>query len=187
MRNLTLRLAALFFIAALAVPAQSEDMPPAPAELRGKSIIILWSEQRSQRHVGEPDFYPVKAGHDLRIYVSAEGRVFTRLTNTTGAGTGKGEQVSGGPPPTHPARVPEYGDRSMTLFMPFTKGGMRRASITFEPGHGKCSARVVHAREEGATEILAWSPITKKYVEFQSAKTFGEVCVIRDGNVFAEP
>src|SRR5262245_27116012 len=186
MRNLMVWLFALLFSSA---PLHAEDAAaPAPSELRGKSIIILWSEQRMQRHVGEPDFYSVKASHDLRVYVSGEGRVFTRLTNTTGSGTGKGEQVSsGGPPPTHPALVPEYGDKSMTLFMPFTKGGRRRATIEFEAGYGKCSARVVHAREEGATEILAWSPITKKYVEFQSAKTFNEVCVIRDGNVFAEP
>ena len=201
MRNLMVCLAALFFIAVLAaapVRAQdaqgapaaqdSADMPPAPAPLRSKSIVLRWQEERVQRHVGEPAFYQVAAAHELAVYVSGEGRVFSRLTNTTGAGTGKSEQVTrSGPAPQLVARVPEFGERTMTLFLPFQKGGMRRASMEFEPGFATCSARVIHAREEGATEILAWSPITRKFVEFQSARTFGETCIIRDGNVFAEP
>jgi hypothetical protein len=63
----------------------------APEALKGKSIVLTWSETRQQRHVGEPHFYSVNARVNLSLYVSTAGRVFVRRTNTTGSGSGSFE------------------------------------------------------------------------------------------------
>lgn len=158
----------------------------APAELRGKSLVLQWTEKRIQRHVGEPNFYPVAANHDLRVYIANDGRVFTRLTNTTGAGSGKTEQVAGQPAQGElVSRVPDFENRTMLLYLPFRQGGMRKAMIDFDAEYKGCKARVVFAREEGGKPMLAYSPITKKTVEFRSATTANERCSLRPGNVFA--
>ncbi len=158
----------------------------APPQLRGNSIVVRWNEDRIQRHVGEPNFYPVAASHVLSIYVSGEGRVFTRQVNTTRAGSGGGDQVAGLGKPDVPQRVPDFDGRTMYVYLPFNKGGMRRATIEFEADYKTCKARVALAREEGATEVLAFSPITKKMVEFKSVKTSTQTCTLRTGNIFSE-
>lgn len=172
-------------IVALAVLfGTSASAAEAPAELRGTSVVLRWKENRIQRDVGEPNFYPVGASHDLSIYIAADGLVFTRLTNTTGAGSGRTEQVAGLGAPDVTKRVPDFGDHSMVVFLPFRQGGMRRATIEFDRDYKTCKARVAFAREEGATQMLAYSPITRKMVEFKSATTSGETCTLRPGNIF---
>jgi hypothetical protein len=158
-----------------------------PAQLRGKSIIVTWSESRIQRHVGEADFKPVQATLDMSAYVSTAGRVFSRFTPTTRAGTASSEQIQGQPKPTpeYRARVPTFGERSMTLFQPFQKGGMRRLVITFDGAYDNCTAKVAYAKEEGARTSFGWSPITKQMVEFQSMAATGESCRVTAGNVFS--
>jgi hypothetical protein len=83
--------------------------------------------------------------------------------------------------------VPDFEDRVMILYLPFRQGGMRKATIHFEGDYKTCKARLVFAREEGGKPMLAFSPITKKTVEFKSATAAGERCSLRDGNVFAAP
>lgn len=171
----------MFVLVAAGSPAPAGE---APAQLRGNSIVLTWKEDRIQRHVGEPSFYPVAARHNLSIYISGDGLVFTRLANVTGAGSGKTEQVAGLKP--DPAlRTPDFGDRSLTVYLPFRQGGMRRVEVTFDGSYRNCKSRVAFAREEGAAQMLAFSPITKKMVEFRSATTSGETCTLRTGNIFA--
>ncbi len=155
-----------------------------PQGLHGKSILVTWTEARLKRHVGEPNFYNVSARHDLRIYISATGRVFSRLTNTTGAGSGNTEQVAGGGASPIPARVPAFGPEGMTLFMPFKSGGMRRLLATFDASFSSCNARVANAKQQGAATQIAHSPITKKDVEFSSVTPAAASCTVSAGNVF---
>lgn len=82
--------AVLSYTAIVPVPAVAAP----PSGLRGKAVVVSWSETRVQRHVGEPAFYNVTASHDLRVYVSGAGRVFSRPSNSTRAGTGQREQVA---------------------------------------------------------------------------------------------
>jgi hypothetical protein len=158
-----------------------------PARLRGKSIIVTWSESRIQRHVGEADFRRVDATLNMSAYVSTAGRVFSRFTPTTRAGTASSEQIQGQPKPTPEsrARVPTFGERSMTLFQPFRQGGMRRLVIAFDGAYDGCTAKVAYAKEEGASSSFGWSPITKQVVEFQSVTVSGEACRVMAGNVFS--
>jgi hypothetical protein len=81
--------------------------------------------------------------------------------------------------------VPTFGERSMTLFQPFLKGGMRRLVVTFDGAYNNCTAKVAYAKEEGARTSLGGSPITKQIVEFQSITASGEACRVVVGNVFS--
>jgi hypothetical protein len=72
----------------------------------------------------------------------------------------------------------------MTLFQPFTTGGMRRIDVAFDAAFGSCRAKVVSAREQGAGKMTAYSPITKRQVEFQSISPGSASCSLRSGNAF---
>ena len=167
------------------LPASAESST-APADLHSKSIVVSWAENRVQRHVGEPNFRPVNANQTMSIYISSAGRVFSRLNLATGAGTGSAERIQGDQKQSPMFRPwePTFGDKSMTLSQPFQKGGMRKLSIDFDAGLTGCKAKVAYVKDEGAQTSLAWSPITKKMVEFQSIAMIGESCAIKAGNVF---
>jgi len=167
---------------AAAAPAHAED---APAALRGNSVVLAWQEVRLQRNVGEPEFRTVHANHSLTLYVSSVGRVFSRMTFATRAGSATRDQVSGSTPDKGVARVPSFSGRTLTVFMPYRGvGGMRRVTVNFDDAFGSCTAKVLHAKEEGAPTRLGFSPITKKQIEFKEASASGESCAVKQGNVF---
>lgn len=176
---------ALFGSMSLTAAAQPAT---APEELHGKSIVVSWSENRVQRHVGEPKFYRVNANQTMSIYISSAGRVFARLNLATGAGLGSVERVQGEQRnnPTFRNWEPTFDGKSMVLTQPFNKGGMRKLEIEFDEARLGCKSKVLYVKEPGAETSLAWSPITKKMVEFQSIAMLGEVCSVKIGNVFGE-
>jgi len=158
-----------------------------PQQLVGKSVVVTWNESRIQRTVGQAEFRSVQASHVMSLYVGESGRVFSRLTNTTRAGSGSSEQVEGqsGNSQLFRARVPSFSGHSMTFFQPFQQGGMRRMVVDFDAGFASCAAKVAFAKESGAETSLTWSPIIHKMVEFKSATASGESCTVKSGNVFA--
>ena len=164
----------------LATQAHAAD---APAALKGKSVVVTWTETRQQRHVGEPNFHSVDAGHNLSMYISTAGRVFSRQTNTTRTGSGATEQVSGESGGAYPTRTPLFAGHSMTM-VGETKGGARRTLIEFDASFESCSARVATAFQSGKTSV-SLSPITKKYVEIKSVTANGASCSVKSGNVLA--
>jgi hypothetical protein len=156
-----------------------------PAALLGKSVVVSWNETRVQRRVGEANFRNVQAHHVLSVYVSEKGRVFSRLTNTIKVGSGSTDQIAGsGGRSSVPARVPTFSGGMMTIFQPFQAGGMRHITVNFDGSFGSCSASVSHAKEVGKKANIAYSPITKVYVEFRSITPSGTSCSMRSGNVF---
>ena len=162
-------------------PAVSATAAAAPSQLFGKSIVITWSETRTQRNVGEADFRQVNASHNLSVYVSSAGRIFNRLTNTTRRGTGATEQVAGS---QGARRVPSFRGKSMEMFAPFQSGGMRHVTVEFDAAFNSCSAQVTYAKPPGTTSSIAHSPITKRLIEFQSVTPGAASCAIQSGNVF---
>lgn len=153
----------------------------APEPLKGKSVVISWTETRQQRHVGEPNFYSVSASIKLSIYVSTAGRVFSRQTNSTSAGSGTNEQVAGERGGVVPTRTPLFNGQTMTVIGE-GKGGARRTLVDFDASFGSCTARVATAFESGKSAIL-FSPITKKNVEMKSVTSSGAGCSVQSGNV----
>lgn len=171
------------FIAALlfATPVFSAGAPP---QLKGKSIVVTWTETRQQRNEGGTDFRTVIANHKLAIYVSTAGRVFSKQTNQTRAGSGSTEQVAGeggGPG----ARTPLFSGQTMTVIAA-TQGGARRTVIDFDTSFTSCSAKAGTAFEDGKTKV-SMSPITHQRVEIKSVTTSGVSCSLENGNVLGGP
>jgi hypothetical protein len=169
--------AVLCLVLAQAAPAMADD---APKELYGKSIVVGWAEERIQRHVGEPSFYQVKAAHSLSVYVSTTGRVFNRITNTTQAGSASNDQVAGS---EGAGRVPSFSGRSMGMPLPYRSGGKRQVDIEFDAAFAGCTAKISFVKQP-ATQTMAFSGISKKWVEFQSVTPGQANCAVQNGNVF---
>jgi hypothetical protein len=155
----------------------------APEALKGKSVIVTWTETRQQRYVGEPNFYSVDASHNLSMYVSTVGRAFGRLTNSTRAGSGTTEQVAGESGGAYGTRTTLFDGQTMTV-IGVSKGGARRILIEFDASFASCSARVASGFEPGKSSVVL-SMITKKYVETKSVTTNGASCSVKSGNVLA--
>jgi hypothetical protein len=170
-------------IAWVVIASAAEAAAAPPAALYGKSVIISWSEMRQQRNVGEAAFRSVAANHSMSIYVSSAGHVFSRFAAQTRRGSGSSEQVAG--EGGHPeARVPSFGGRSMTLFVPFRSGGIRRIIVDFDAAFVACSTRVAYARELGQATSIGYSTITKNFVEFQTIEVGAPSCSVQSANVF---
>jgi hypothetical protein len=161
------------------LPTNQIHAAGAPEALKGKSVILSWSETRQQRHVGEPSFYPYNASVSLNVYVSTAGRVFSRRTTSTRAGSGTIERAPGG---TGQGKA-LFSGQTMTL-IGVTIGGAYRTSVDFDASFTSCSARVVLAFQSGRTSITL-SPITKRYLEIKSTTINGMSCSIRAGNELA--
>ena len=82
-----------FVFSILACPTVTLAAPP--SQLMGKSVVVSWTETRSQRNVGELEWRNVSASHTLSVYVSTAGQAFTRQVNSTRSGSGTLDQVSG--------------------------------------------------------------------------------------------
>jgi hypothetical protein len=173
----------LFCILVLLSPNLAYAAPP--EQLKGKSVVVSWTETRQQRNVGEPNFRSVNASHSLSIYVSASGRVFSRQVNRTRAGEGGTEQVAGEGGGAYPTRTPMFSGQTMTVIGE-AKGGARRTVITFDAAFASCTATTATAFEAGKSSI-SLSPITKKQVEIQSVTANGASCSLQTGNVFGGP
>jgi hypothetical protein len=166
----------LALIAAYPMPVRAD----VPKQLFGKSIVVAWPEERMQRNVGQPRFYQVKAAHNLSVYVSSAGRVFNRMTNMTGAGAASNDQLAGS---EGAGRVPAFDAQKMGMALNYRSGGSRQIEVEFNKAFDGCTAKVALVRQPGAP-IMGFSPITKKWIEFQSVTPGDASCDISNGNVF---
>jgi hypothetical protein len=164
-----------------AISASADVVPP--RALHGRSVLIAWNETRMQRNVGQPNFYQIKTNHGIDAYVSVKGRFFNRFTINTSVGNFSNDQVAG---IDGARRVPDFGERSLSMVLPFQTGGARKIEVEFDAAFGKCSAKVSYVKPSGATTDLVFSPVTKRIVEIQSMAPADERCSVREGNVFAD-
>jgi hypothetical protein len=172
----------------LVTPNPSNAVEGPPQQLLGKSVVVTWSENRIQRPEGASKFREVNATHNMSIYIGSSGRIFSRLTNTTGLGSGRIDHIqerSAGDPNVS-TRVTTFTGQSMTMDQPFRKGGMRHLLIDFGDQFDKCSAKLSYITEAGSLTSLAWSPITNRMVEIKSIGMSGEKCSVSTGNVFGD-
>jgi hypothetical protein len=166
--------------------SNAADAPP--QQLLGKSIVVTWSESRVQRDEGKANFKLVHATHNMSLYIGTSGRVFSRLTNTTGLGSGNTDHVQeqSASDPKVSQRATTFSGQSITVVQPFRKGGMRRLLIDLGDSFDKCSAMLSYVTEAGSLTSFAWSPITKKMVEFKSIEMSDESCSVLSRNVFGD-
>jgi hypothetical protein len=158
-----------------------------PKELYGKSIIITWTEHRSQREFGQADFRDVDVPLSHKIYISTTGRWFGRF-----AATGRGYEAarehvgtSGRNFEGGQSQV-QFSGRTITM-TGFTKGGLgRRITIEFNESFTSCEANIVAAKQAGSDVGAGINIYTGKPLEIRSRTVTSVSCSVRDGNVFAQ-
>jgi hypothetical protein len=178
----------LGILSALALLSDIAHAGSAPKELYGKSIIITWTEQRSQRQLGQVNFRDILDPLSNRIYISTAGRWFGRFASTfrgyegahEAVGTG-GTSAGGGP------RQVEFSGRTITT-TGTSKGGLaRRITIEFNESFTTCEARVTVAKQAGSEVVMGRNLYTGQSQEIRSATVSGRPsCSIREGNVFGQ-
>ena len=174
MPSKSLIVAGAILLLAAAKPAQAGP----PAQLLGKSVVIDWSDTRSQRDGDNPEYHTVSGSHTLSVYISTAGRTFIRQVNRTRAGSGRRDQAPG----QSGSRTAVFDGQTMTVFGQ-TRGGAQRTVVHFEGGFTGCSAATGLGFQSGQTSVSV-SPITGRRVEMRSLAVTGINCSVRNGNVF---
>ena len=162
----------------LLLAAASAARAEPPAQLFGKSVVITWTDTRSQRDGDNPEYHTVNGSHTLSVYVSTAGRTFIRQVNRTRAGSGRRDQAPG----QSGARTAVFEGQTMTVFGQ-NRGGAQRTVVHFGNGFTGCSATTGLGFESGRTSV-SMSPITGRRVEMRSLTVTSVGCSVRSGNVF---
>lgn len=161
----------------LLVGAEAAQAEP-PAQLFGKSVVVTWTDTRSQRDGDNPEYHTVNGSHVLTVYVSTAGRPFIRQVNTTRRGSGGRDQAPG----DKGSRTAVFEGQSMTVFGQ-SRGGAQRTVVQFDSGFAGCSATTGLGFEQGQTSVST-SPITGKRVEMRSLTVNSVGCSVQSGNAF---
>jgi hypothetical protein len=91
---------AIFLGSALTLLSAAAHAGPPPKELFGKSIMVTWTEHRSQRHLDQANFQDVDMPLSRKFYISTKGNCLAvSLPCRLGA-------VRVGPKPLAPAERP---------------------------------------------------------------------------------
>jgi hypothetical protein len=93
--------------------------------LRGKSVVVSWTEERMQRRPGESEFRPATRRGGFSAYIGSTGRIFNRvsMTNPKRGRSGSADRVGDGP-----RRQVTISGRTMTAIQQAAAGGRRRAA-----------------------------------------------------------
>jgi hypothetical protein len=157
----------------------------APQGLYGKSVVVSWTEDRTQRRNGGQALDYVTINGQLTVYISSAGRPFSRVTMSRtglrgGLKTGNREAVGGeegnGP-------QVDFKGNAFTVTKPMA-GGARRILVSLDEGLQSCSAQVLTGKEEGSQKVEFQSIISGDHIELLSVKTGQASCKIENGNVF---
>jgi hypothetical protein len=178
--RLVLRGLSCAFLAGIVMPAIAA---PAP-DIVGKSVVVSWSESRHLRREGQER--TVNVSYKLSIYLSSNGRPFTRMAASSGAGAASNDTVGGsGSTLANGARGVTANGHSVSVTGVF---GSFAHSVRIEVGQGgsSCAGQVVIGKEAGGGGKTFRSAITGKTTEVLSATPSALSCSVQAGNVFAQ-
>jgi hypothetical protein len=165
--------AALMLMLAITGPADA-----APAQLRGKSITLSWTEQRVERNPATQQQRSVGTPFTFIVYVSTADRAFSRLT---AGNTGSSDQGGGSKDAkAFATRVVNFAGQRMTASNTFIGGGARQIAVTFDAGFSGCTGNVIIGRSGSG-------PIKQKLmsgavIELLSASVGSVSCSVSSGN-----
>lgn len=162
----------------------SSNAAEIPEALKGKSVVVTWSEtrrQRDQQGQGWSDVHTVTASHNLTVYVSTKGHLFSRQMNSTGWGKANMDQVGAQGSGGYPVRTPSFSGQTMVV-VGVANGGAKRTIIDFDASFASCGAKTVTGFEPGKSSV-SLSPISNKMVDIRSVVVSGQSCSVQSGNV----
>jgi hypothetical protein len=156
-----------------------------PAQLTGKSVVIAWTENRTQRTVESGKILQVSNNFQASIYIGSTGRLFTRVAVNGTRGTGSHDHVGeGGTNQSGGASVAQLNGNSLVINSAFS-GGARHVEANFDSGFSSCSAKVILGKANAGGTFRMKSLINGKEIEVLSSTVGAASCSIHTGNVFA--
>ena len=152
----------------------------APSPLRGKNFNLSWTDNRVEKIVSSGVERPVTQSSVVTVYVSGEGRFFSKFGRTVGHGFVNASEVSGGD-----RNMLNWRSEGSTLAADqhFVRGA-RRLIVTFDGNYSTCSLRVLHGKEAGSANIEYVTMARKEPVVLQSISVTATACTIGTGNPF---
>lgn len=154
-----------------------------PSKLYGKTVVLRWQEYRVQR-ADNGDISRSNTSSSLVVYISDAGRLFTRLSRTSGRRSNSndvdpegGNQGSG---TGAASNLTTSFEGSRLLISNSMKSGARQIEASFNPTFSGCSLKVRFGRE-GNAEIRHRAMNGRMY-NIISTDVSGATCSIRSGN-----
>jgi hypothetical protein len=171
-------------LAILALAATASGAFAAPAQLYGKSIVVNWTENRMQTTDVSETPTPRTVSGQLSVYVSDQGRAFSRVTMSVstrrGTRSGSRDAVQG----EATRRSASFHGNAMTVAWPRGDTGAVMIAVTFDSSFSGCSAHVAVGKANGAQSTRFTSLATGRQRTLFSAQASGESCSVQSGNVF---
>jgi hypothetical protein len=157
----------------------------APAQLRGKTISLSWSDNRIERVIASGAERSVAQTSTVKVYVGTEGRFFTQIGRFASSGRHTNaldvKEVSGG----NTVLNWHVDGSNLTADQKLARGA-RRLIVTFDSGFSSCSLRVQHGKEAGLAAIQYRTYNTREPVELASINVTSTNCSVAAGNSFAQ-
>lgn len=149
----------------------------APEQIRGKSVVINWTEQRRERNPATGQEQTKSVPFVFTAYVSTADRIFNRLS----VGRGSSDQVKGSSDPAKFApRAVVFSGNRMTATNTFISGGARQIAATFDGSFSSCSATVIIGKGGGSS--MKQRTIAGAVVEVLSVNPGAANCAVSQGN-----
>jgi hypothetical protein len=161
----------------------------APVALRGKSIVVTVSEQRTSHPAGGGPTTSATATNTFSVYVSSAGGPFVRSDRTlaSGGARGKTEEKAidtapgGGNIGVAAASNVEFSGNSMIINMAFGSGA-RRITVNFD-GSSSCTGNVINGKSGGQAMVIHDRfHGYDRVIDSIASNVTG--CSVKDGNVF---
>jgi len=152
----------------------------APAQLRGKAVVISWTEQRRERSPATQQETNANRPFALTVYVSPSDQTFNRLS---AGNAGSSDQAKGSKDRTRFAvRAVNFSGTRMTVTNTFSAGGARQISATFDAGFSGCTGTVVIGRSGSGP--ITQSKMGGGEIVVLSVSVGAVSCAITSGNPF---
>jgi hypothetical protein len=157
----------------------------APAELYNKTVVLTWTEVRTQRQEKSGEVKTSTTASQVSIYVSSTGRIFSRFARNSGR---RGNQTENSPGAEsregYGAGQHQIGfDGGQLNIDTKMRSGARRIAVSFGSGYRGCRFAITHGKEDG--KELYHRAMDGKMYFIISTDVSATACAIKDGNVFA--
>ncbi|WP_441238733.1 hypothetical protein [Bradyrhizobium sp. 930_D9_N1_4] len=181
MQGWTTRLA----VALLVLPVMaSSGTSAAPAPLRGISVDLSWTDNRTEKFLDTGEERPGYQTSQVQLYISDQGRFFSRFNRVAkgnnnrlvnSAVSGEGKSVLNW----------RFEGRSVAADQRFAGSGARRIVVSFGDDASSCSLRVIHGKE-GSAPIRYPGLTSRRPIELIRIEVTNTSCQVRQGNVFGQ-
>ena len=165
---------------ASAVPISTAAAAAIPEGIRGRSLAVAWTDQRTIRDPAGQEKQRTQ-NSALTLYVSAAGRVFSRFDRTTGRRDSTSQSQVSDVPDNLLSWKWEGG--ALVADQHFDRGA-RRVIVSIDAGGSTCSVRVLHGKEAGSSAIVYTGYNDRVKYEIVSIAVTETSCTIKPGNVF---